>query len=84
MNTTSVSVDGLAQVKAHFKTLAAVAVAAGVKNWQSVQQWREVPPQYVLPICKSSAWELTPHQLRPDLYPYPQDAMPDHLRGIAA
>lgn len=37
----------------------------------------EVPPaEYVLPIAQALNWQITPHQLRPDLYPNPADALP--------
>lgn len=37
----------------------------------------EVPPaEVVLPIAEALAWRITPHDLRPDLYPNPQDALP--------
>lgn len=37
----------------------------------------EVPPaDVVLPICGALDWKMTPHELRPDLYPNPTDAMP--------
>lgn len=34
------------------------------------------PAEYVLPICDTVAWKITPHELRPDLYPHPSDGMP--------
>jgi DNA-binding transcriptional regulator YdaS (Cro superfamily) len=38
----------------------------------------EVPPaEYVLPIAQALNWQITPHQLRPDLYPNPTDALPE-------
>lgn len=38
---------------------------------------------YVLVVSQAGEWEITPHQLRPDLYPHPQDGLPDHLREVA-
>lgn len=65
-------------LKDHFGTLMAVARAAGVKTHQNVQGWdpSRIPAEYVLPLAKASEWALTPHTLRPDLYPNPTDAMP--------
>lgn len=38
---------------------------------------RPVPPsEFVIPICEALDWEMTPHQLRPDIYPNPADALP--------
>jgi hypothetical protein len=31
-------------------------------------------------ISKKSHWAVTPHQLRPDLYPDPTDGLPRHLK----
>lgn len=37
----------------------------------------EVPPaDFVLPIAEAIDYRMTPHQLRPDLYPNPTDALP--------
>lgn len=37
------------------------------------------PPDWVIPICEAVAWEITPHELRADIYPNPTDALPvDH------
>lgn len=37
----------------------------------------EVPPgEVVLPIVKYLDYQITPHQLRPDLYPNPGDGLP--------
>lgn len=37
----------------------------------------EVPPaEVVIPIAEALEYRITPHQLRPDLYPYPADGMP--------
>lgn len=41
----------------------------------------QVPPaEYVLPICEAVEFRITPHELRPDLYPHPDDG----LRGASA
>lgn len=38
----------------------------------------EVPPaEVVLAIAEFLEYRITPHQLRPDLYPNPFDALPD-------
>ncbi|WP_145517371.1 transcriptional regulator [Yersinia mollaretii] len=45
---------------------------------QAIQQWlkNKVPPQKVIPVCEVLSWQVTPHELRPDLYPNPRDGMP--------
>lgn len=37
----------------------------------------EVPPaEAVIPICETIHWQMTPHELRPDLYPNRYDGIP--------
>lgn len=36
-----------------------------------------------LSIAEASEFAVRPHDIRPDLYPYPDDAVPPHLRSIA-
>ena len=43
-----------------------------------------VPPAIVLPICAADEWRATPHQVRPDLYPHPDDGLPLAKRGLDA
>lgn len=57
---------------------AALALAVGVTK-QAVWLWRKgqrVRHDRVLPICEASEWCVTPHELRPDLYPYTTDGLP--------
>lgn len=42
-----------------------------------------IPAEHVIKACEAIGWEVTPHELRPDLYPHPQDGLPDHLREVA-
>ena len=37
----------------------------------------------VLKVAIATDWQVTPHELRPDLYPHPQDGLPAHLRHVA-
>ncbi|MHB1098525.1 MAG: YdaS family helix-turn-helix protein [Burkholderiales bacterium] len=40
-----------------------------------------VPPaKYVIPICQAVEWQITPNQMRPDLYPFPHDGLPLEFR----
>lgn len=34
------------------------------------------PAEYVIPICETVDWRITPHELRPDIYPHPTDGIP--------
>lgn len=45
----------------------------------------EVPPaDVVLPISESLNYRITPHALRPDLYPNPTDALPSDIAVLVA
>ena len=36
----------------------------------------DVPPKQVIPLCQLMKWEVTPHEIRPDIYPNPTDGLP--------
>lgn len=42
----------------------------------AASQWEVVPSERVLDLCSLLEWKCTPHQIRPDLYPNPGDALP--------
>jgi len=42
-----------------------------------------IPARYVIRACSAVNWQVTPHELRSDLYPHPDDGLPDHLRSAA-
>lgn len=52
---------------------------------QAVGKWflkGNVPPERVLPLCALLNWSVTPHELRPDIYPNPTDYLPEgHFKG---
>ncbi|WPU24486.1 YdaS family helix-turn-helix protein [Cedecea neteri] len=46
---------------------------------QSVANWiakNRVPSERVIQLCQWGNWMVTPHQLRPDIYPNIQDGLP--------
>lgn len=52
-----------------------------------VSEWRrrgQVPADAVLAVCEAVAFAVTPHELRPDIYPHPDDGLPEPLRNQAA
>lgn len=61
-----------------------LASAIGV-SYQAVQKYEEagVSAERVLAISTATNWQVTPHQLRPDIYPNPQDGLPDDMRAAA-
>jgi DNA-binding transcriptional regulator YdaS (Cro superfamily) len=60
-----------------FQTQAEVARKLNVSG-EAVRKWinTAIPPERVICIAKISGWKVTPHELRPDIYPNPSDAMP--------
>lgn len=44
--------------------------------WIKADREDRPPAEYVLPIAEAVDWQITPHQLRTDLYPHPCDGMP--------
>lgn len=46
---------------------------------QAVWQWLKAgrtPAEQVIPMAKATHWQITPHQIRPDIYPNPTDGLP--------
>jgi len=62
----------------------AVARLRGVTPW-AVSKWARagVPAEQALWLAEQTGWRLTPHDLRPDLYPSPTDAIGDAKRAAA-
>ena len=55
-----------------------IAEACGI-SVQAVYKWEKagaVPPEHVLAVCEAAEWQVTPHTLRPDIYPHPSDGLP--------
>ncbi|WP_417522267.1 transcriptional regulator [Marinobacter sp.] len=50
-------------------------------NWRSRGR---VPADMVLAYCRARSWQITPHELRPDIYPNPTDGLPADKSGEAA
>lgn len=43
----------------------------------------KVGAEYVLDVAKATDWLVTPNMLRKDIYPHPQDGLPNHMREVA-
>ncbi|EDJ4782430.1 Cro/Cl family transcriptional regulator [Salmonella enterica] len=45
---------------------------------QTVNGWfkNKVPGELVVRVARAIDWKVTPHELRPDLYPNPTDGLP--------
>jgi len=66
----------------------ALAAKVGVKQgnvwyWLN-RQGGMSPPEKVLAVCEATDWQVTPHELRPDIYPNPTDGLPAEKSGEAA
>lgn len=59
-----------------------VATAKAINTSQpSIWKWLNstkegVAGEFVIPVAKATDWQVTPHQLRPDLYPHHDDGLP--------
>lgn len=53
---------------------------ATISAWVNRFQHR-VGADFVIKLCESVEWKITPHQLRPDIYPHPNDGLPESLRA---
>jgi DNA-binding transcriptional regulator YdaS (Cro superfamily) len=51
-----------------------------VSNWVKTGRVPCEPVNHVLELCRAVGWRVTPHQLRPDIYPNAGDAMPGDAR----
>ena len=59
---------------------AAASRACGVTR-QAVSQWKVVPPEHVIALSSAGGYQVTPHRLRPDIYPNPTDGLPPDVVG---
>jgi hypothetical protein len=56
---------------------ARAAVALGYKTpWGLAKHKGRVPSEKVIDFCRAADWIVTPHSLRPDIYPNPTDGLP--------
>lgn len=49
---------------------------------QTISLWfkKGVPPKQVLSFCEATNWNVSPHQVRPDIYPNPNDGLPNDIK----
>jgi DNA-binding transcriptional regulator YdaS (Cro superfamily) len=65
----------ISEVAKYAGGVVALSKALGLSRG-AVSQWQAVPADRVLAVCSLAGWRVTPHQIRPDLYPNPGDALP--------
>lgn len=72
------------QLTEFLKTTTQKKFAASLNITQAlVSRWNQggqVSAELVLPVSEKTNWQVTPHDLRPDLYPHPHDGMPLEMR----
>jgi hypothetical protein len=58
-----------------------LALKMNVK-YQSIQKYlrTKVTAEKVIPLSRALNWSVTPHVIRADLYPHPDDGLPEELR----
>lgn len=62
---------------------AKAATLLGYKTaWGLARHKGVVPAEKVIHLCKAAGWEALPHELRPDLYPNPEDGLPADKRVL--
>ena len=61
-----------------FGNRASLARMAGVSK-QAACGWKRIPADRVLAVSRATDWQVTPHQLRPDIYPNPTDGLPPEV-----
>lgn len=52
--------------------------------WGLAKYGKVIPSDKVIQFAELSGWKATPHELRPDLYPHPDDGLPAELRSQVA
>lgn len=59
-----------------------LAAALG-ESPQTVANWRKrgLPHDRALLVARAVDWRVTPHELIPELYPHPDDGLPEDRRG---
>jgi hypothetical protein len=61
----------------------AIGKALGGLSGEAVRKWdlQGVPDGRVRQLAEATGWQVTPHQLRPDMYPHPDDGLPLSMRA---
>jgi DNA-binding transcriptional regulator YdaS (Cro superfamily) len=63
---------------------AALAAKVGI-GASGVSEWKRrgnVPPEMVLRVCEVMDFEVSPNEVRPDIYPHPHDGLPENRRRV--
>lgn len=58
----------------------ALAKACNVKPayiWNWLNRDKKVPAEFAIPVARAVNFRVTPHELRPDIYPNQTDGLPE-------
>ena len=80
----NVCMDGLNKAIKHAGSQEALALLVGGGQTR-ISEWKRrgaVPADMVIPVAKAIGFAVTPHELRPDIYPHPEDGLPVALRQV--
>lgn len=75
----SQAAHALNRAVAYFGSIAAASKAI-LAPVSSTATWVVTPPHRVLALAAATGYQVTPHELRPDLYPFPEDGCPREMR----
>jgi DNA-binding transcriptional regulator YdaS (Cro superfamily) len=61
----------------------AIAAALGMSGW-GVRKWVHdgIPAKHIIWLSRQGRWQVKPHEIAPDIYPYPGDGMPRGKRPV--
>jgi hypothetical protein len=54
---------------------------AYINNW--LNRDKRVPDEWIIPLCESVDFDITPHQFNSVIYPHKHDGLPEQLRQVA-
>jgi len=52
--------------------------------WSWMNRDRKCPSAMAIPVASAVGYRVTPHELRPDIYPHPHDGLPEAMRKLAS
>lgn len=52
--------------------------------WNWINRDNRVPAEFALRVAEATDFEVRPHDLRPDIYPNPNDCVPSRSKSAAA
>ena len=69
----------ISEIASHCGGVIAMSLKLGLSR-AAMAGWKQVPAERVIQVCEKTGWKVTPHDVRPDLYPNRCDAMPKRAK----